>query len=86
LSNRSQSKSIVGTLTTRNPALWSVVASALLGLAVVLYLPAARRIFLFTAPSAWDVALAALAGGAGIVASELLKLALRFGRFASYFS
>ena len=77
LSNRSQSRSIIATLGTRNRALWWIVGGALGALALALYLPPMQRIFRFDALSAADVLWCLLAGSAGIVWSEILRLMRR---------
>jgi Ca2+-transporting ATPase len=77
LSNRSQSRSIVETLRMPNRALWWVVAGAIGGLALALYVPPLQRIFGFSALSWNELVLCALAASAGVLWSELSRLAAR---------
>ena len=70
---RSQGRPIVRALGRRNPAFWGVVAAALAALAAVLYVPAAAAIFRFAAPAAGDLALAALAGVAGVLVYDHVR-------------
>ena len=71
--NRTQRVAILGSLQTRNRALWGVCGLALAFLALALYQPWLAQLFRFTALSAADLALAAALGfGAGL-AVQLLK-------------
>jgi Ca2+-transporting ATPase len=74
LSNRSRTRSIFVTLSMPNRALWWVVGGALGGLAVALYLPAMQSIFRFEALTLPDLLLCLLAGSAGMLWSEIVKL------------
>jgi len=77
LSNRSQSRSLLATLRIPNPAVWWLVAGAFAGLALALYAPALRGVFRF-APLSWsDWLVAALAGSAGAVSFDIVKLCAR---------
>jgi P-type Ca2+ transporter type 2C len=74
LANRSQNQSLLATLRIPNPAVWWLVAGAFMALALALYTPALRGVFRF-APLSWsDWLVAALAGSAGMVSFELVKL------------
>jgi Ca2+-transporting ATPase len=74
---RSRERTALQTLREPNPALWWIVGGALAALAAVIYVPAAAAIFRFTPLGALDVALAALAGIAGVAWYELRKLLRR---------
>jgi Ca2+-transporting ATPase len=74
LSNRSLTRSLLFTLTMPNRALWWVVAGALGGLALALYLPPMQRVFRFEALHARDLLLCLLAASAGVLWSELVKV------------
>jgi Ca2+-transporting ATPase len=74
LTNRSRSRNVVGALRVRNAALWWVAGGALAVLALSLGLPPLRAIFRFEPVSAADLGLVAVAGAAGLVGFELLKL------------
>ncbi|MET0153533.1 MAG: cation-translocating P-type ATPase [Candidatus Binatia bacterium] len=78
LSNRSQRRSFVATLREPNRALWWVIAGAVGGLLLVLYLPPLREVFRFAPLDARLVGLAALTGSIGIAWSELIKATLRW--------
>ena len=74
LTNRSQTRSILATLRLPNRALWWVVAGALAGLAMALYLPPLQRIFTF-APLSWlDLASCAAIALIGTLWSEVAKM------------
>jgi Ca2+-transporting ATPase len=75
LSNRSRTRSVLVTLRMPNRALWWVVGGAVGGLAVALYLPAMQTIFRFEALGWFDLLLCMLAASAGMLWSELVKLA-----------
>ncbi len=74
LTNRSRTRTILGTLRTPNPALWWVLGGAAMFLSVVLAVPFLREVFRFGALSGLDVAMCAGAGLFSIVGSELVKL------------
>jgi Ca2+-transporting ATPase len=77
LSNRSQTRSILATLRMPNRALWWVVGGALGGLVAAIYLPPLQRVFRFEPLAGQDVLFALLAASAGVLWSELAKLAAR---------
>jgi Ca2+-transporting ATPase len=77
LSNRSLTRSLLFTLTMPNRALWWVVAGALGGLALALYLPPMQRVFRFEALHVRDLLLCLLAASAGVFGSELVKVSAR---------
>ena len=79
LTNRSPSRSILATLTVRNPALWWVVGGALVMLATVLYVPAVREPFRFSPLHLDDLAVCLLGGGIPVVLCEVLKRLTRRG-------
>jgi Ca2+-transporting ATPase len=77
LSNRSRSRSIIEMLGMPNRALWWVVAGALGGLALALYVPPMQRIFGFS-PLSWnDLVFCMLAASAGLLWSGLAGLVPR---------
>ena len=78
LSNRSATRSMFTTMVAPNPALWWVIGGALAALSIVLAVPELRDLFRLAAPSVGDVALSAVAAGAGVLWYEFYKL-LRFG-------
>jgi len=73
LAFRSREEAILRALARPNPAFWAVLAAALAALAIALYVPAAAALFRFAAPPAADLALAALAGMAGVAVHELAR-------------
>ncbi len=73
LTNRSWSRTILGTLREPNTALWWVVGGAAAFLGLVLWVPALRDLFHFAALHGVDLALCLLAGALGIVWFEILK-------------
>ncbi len=77
LSNRSQRRSFVATLFAPNRALWWVIAGAIGGLLLALYLPPLRKVFRFAPLDARLLGFAALAGSVGVAWSELIKAATR---------
>jgi len=78
LTNRSWTQSILGSLGNPNKALWWVLGGTITFLALVLILPAGRRLFHFAPIHGLDLAMACAAGAASILWFELLK-ALRRG-------
>ena len=75
LSNRSWSKTIMETLHSPNPALWWIIALAVIILGLVLYLPSLQSLFQFGVLSATDLLLCLLAGGTSVLWFEALKAA-----------
>jgi Ca2+-transporting ATPase len=74
LTNRSWSRTIFGTLRSRNAALWWVIGGTLVVLGLVLYVPALRNIFYFGVLSAADLAICFAAGLLSVAWFEGLKL------------
>ncbi|HEX5612232.1 MAG TPA: cation-translocating P-type ATPase C-terminal domain-containing protein, partial [Burkholderiales bacterium] len=74
LANRSGARSIVATLARPNPALWWIVLGTLAALALVVYVAPVAEIFRFAPLGAGDVLVAFLAGIAGVLWFEILKL------------
>jgi Ca2+-transporting ATPase len=77
LTNRSWSRTILATLATPNAALWWVLGGAAAFLGLVLSIPALRELFHFAALHPDDLALCLVAGVAGILWFEGLKLLRR---------
>ncbi|MBI3900158.1 MAG: cation-translocating P-type ATPase [Gammaproteobacteria bacterium] len=73
LANRSQTRRLWATLSMPNPALWFVVAGALGGLLLVLYVPSLRDVFHFEALGWQHWLLSMVAGSAGMIGSEVFK-------------
>ena len=73
LSNRSWSKTILETLRSPNPALWWILAVALIILGLVLYLPALQSLFQFGTLSLTDLLLCLVAGSVSVLWFEALK-------------
>ncbi|MDI3262162.1 MAG: cation-translocating P-type ATPase [Fulvimonas sp.] len=73
LTNRSWAHTLPATLGRRNAALWWVVGGTLLALALALALPALRGLFRFAMPTPSALALAVVAGLAGIAWFEAFK-------------
>jgi len=73
LANRSASRSALGALRVRNPALWWVVGSALLTLLLSLVVPPLRGVLRFATPSGLDVITILAAGVVGFLGFDLLK-------------
>ena len=82
LTNRSWKVSLFESLKTRNPALLWVASSAIVFLALVIYVPFLQKLFHFTALSPLDLLVAASAGAFTILWFELLKFFSRRGRRA----
>jgi Ca2+-transporting ATPase len=73
VTNRSWSRTILGILRTPNPAMWWVVGSALVFLALVLYVPFLKALFHFSTLHPKDIALCVGAGAVSIAWFETLK-------------
>jgi Ca2+-transporting ATPase len=74
LTNRSWSRTMLGTLRSRNAALWWVVGGALVFLGLVLYVPFLRELFRFSKLHFEDLALCLTAGAISIIWFELFKV------------
>jgi Ca2+-transporting ATPase len=74
LTNRSWTQSIVGTLRKPNKAFWWILGTALLALALVIYIPQLSGLFRFNALQPFDLLLCIGAGFASIIWFELFKL------------
>lgn len=74
LTNRSWSRTMLGTLQSRNAALWWVVGGALVFLGMVLYVPFLRELFRFSTLHFEDLALCLTAGAISIIWFELFKV------------
>jgi Ca2+-transporting ATPase len=74
LTNRSWSRSIVGTLRSPNGALWWVIGGTLAFLGMVLYLPYLRDLFHFSTLHIEDLAIGVVTAAASIAWLELLKM------------
>jgi Ca2+-transporting ATPase len=80
LTNRSWSRSIISTFKKPNTALWLVLGGALTLLALVLYVPFLRRLFLFTQLHPLDLGICLAAGIISIMWFEGLKLIRKWTR------
>ncbi len=76
--NRSWSRTIVATLSTRNNALWLITGGAVVFMSIVLYTPFLRELFHFTLLHPIDLLISVAAGGVGIAWFEILKAFNRF--------
>jgi Ca2+-transporting ATPase len=76
-SMRSRTRTILETVREPNAALWWITLGALGALALALYVPAAAGLFRFSPLGAGALALAALAGVAGVLPYEAWKLLAR---------
>jgi Ca2+-transporting ATPase len=74
LTNRSWSRTILGSLRASNPALWLVVGGAAGTLALVLAVPVLRELFRFERVGPADALLGVAAGAASILWFEIFKL------------
>jgi P-type Ca2+ transporter type 2C len=74
LTNRSWSRTILGSLRAVNPALWLVVGGAAVTLALVLAVPGLRQVFQFSEVRPADALMGVAAGAASILWFELFKL------------
>ncbi len=77
LTNRSWSRTIVGTLREPDAALWWDVGGAVVFLGLALWAPVLRTLFHFAPLHGLDLALCLLAGAASVLWFELLKLIRR---------
>jgi P-type Ca2+ transporter type 2C len=73
VTNRSWSRTILAILRTPNPAMWWVVGSALVFLALVLYVPFLKALFHLSTLHPNDIALSVGAGAVSIAWFETLK-------------
>jgi P-type Ca2+ transporter type 2C len=74
LTNRSQTRTILAMLHTRNLALWGIIAGALALLALVLYVPFLRDLFGFAFLHLTDLLICLAAGVSGILWFEGIKV------------
>lgn len=74
LADRSQTRTILATLRTRNLALWGIIGLTLLLLALVLYIPFLRSIFGFAFLHPTDLLICLIAGISSILWFEIIKL------------
>jgi Ca2+-transporting ATPase len=74
MTNRSWTRTIVGTLRSPNAALWWVVGGAITFLGLVLYVPALRHLFKFSVLHPMDIALCLGGGILSIMWFEALKV------------
>jgi Ca2+-transporting ATPase len=74
LADRSQTRTILATLHTRNLALWGIIAGALALLALVLYVPFLRNLFGFAFLHPSDLLICLAAGISGILWFEGIKV------------
>ena len=74
LTNRSWSRTVIGTLRSRNRALWLVFAGALAFLGLVLYVPVLRGMFHFAPLHLDDLAICLGAGVISVLWFEVLKI------------
>jgi Ca2+-transporting ATPase len=77
LSNRSWSRTILGTLRSANAALWWVLGCAVLFMGLVLYVPFLRNLFSFGMLHATDLGICLIAGVFSILWFEVFKLLSR---------
>ncbi len=80
LANRSWTRTIFETMSAPNPALWWVVAIALVFLGMAIYLPALREMFGFAYLHLIDIAVSFMAGITGIIWFEAMKILGRVKR------
>jgi Ca2+-transporting ATPase len=74
LTNRSWSRTIIGTIGTKNNALWWIIGGAVVFLALTIYTPFLRGLFHFTTLHPVDILISIAAGGIGILWFEILKV------------
>ena len=82
LTNRSWTRTIWQTVQSFNSVVLAIVTGTALSLALVLYVPALRSIFQFSALHLDDISIAVSAGFAGIVWFEALKVITGRSRFS----
>ena len=75
--NRSWSRTIPGTLRSKNNALWIVVVGALVFLGLVLLIPFLRGLFKFSALHSIDIVICFIAGIVSVVWFEILKVVMQ---------
>lgn len=78
--NRSNTRTILETLGSKNPFLWIIVAGSVSTLIMVLYVPVFRNIFHFSPLSLKDFFIGVFAGLFGVAGFEGLKLLARLSR------
>jgi Ca2+-transporting ATPase len=74
LSNRSWSRSILGSLSVRNKSLIWVIAGATLFLGLAVYVPIFQRLFHFERLHSWDILICLLAGVLSVIWFEVVKI------------
>jgi Ca2+-transporting ATPase len=74
LTNRSWTRSIIGTMKLKNPSVKWVAGGAVAFLALVMYVPFLRSLFRFAPVHGWELLLCLLAGAAAIICGELTKI------------
>ena len=77
LAHRSLSRTVLGSLARRNPALWWIVGLAVVTLVLVLALPGLRNLFHFSEIRFADALVGVGAGLAGILGLDLFDRARR---------
>jgi Ca2+-transporting ATPase len=75
--NRSWSRTILGTLRSKNNALWIVVVGALVFLGLVLFIPFLRGLFKFSALHSIDIVICIIAGIVSVLWFEILKVVMQ---------
>jgi Ca2+-transporting ATPase len=74
LANRSWSRTIIETINTPNPAVWWVIGGAIVFLAMIISVPFLRELFGFAQLHFIDIAICFMAGIAGVLWFEGLKI------------
>jgi Ca2+-transporting ATPase len=82
LANRSQYRPVIATLRRSNRALWAVLAGTVAALAAAIYVPPLAEVFGFAALRSGDALAAIVAGTAGVLWYDVIKLARRPHRAA----
>lgn len=80
LANRSWTRTVIESFSSRNPAVWWVTGAAIAFLALVIYTPGLQSIFHFAPLHAVDVAVAVVAGVGAVLWFEVFKLVRRTKR------
>jgi Ca2+-transporting ATPase len=75
--NRSWGKTILGSLRSSNPALWSVIGGTMAFLGLVIFLPISREMFRFSVLHPTDLAVCAGAAACSILWFEVFKVVRR---------